>query len=183
MTEFPEDDEFSDAPALPGDRYSSNMPRLPDTSYRPEIAEKLGKVTETILGQLTDNEDQWEFKTNEYSQNWFTEQTYEGRKGELRISSADETFEIFYSIDDNAVLPEEITGQAENLVHRMKKTNPDLPHLFVSHSGISMVFGEEIDEYEAEMETYLKDFTYLVDFADRNARVYDLQEDRLDEFF
>jgi hypothetical protein len=46
-----------------------------------------------------------------------------------------------------------------------------------------MVFGEEIDEYEEEMDRYLKDFAYLTDFADRNARFYDQENDRLDEFF
>jgi hypothetical protein len=182
MTDFPEDDP-SDKPALPRDRYSSNTPILPDTGYGPEKAEKLGETAEIILEQLTDTGEQWAFKTNKYSRNWFTEQTFEGRKAELRISSADNTVEIFYSIDDNTVLPEEISGQAESLEQRMKSTNRELPHLFLSHRGLSMVFGEEIDEYEEEMERYLKDFAYLVDFADRNAEVYDLQEDRLDEFF
>jgi hypothetical protein len=183
MTDLPEDDDLSDAPALPGDRYSSNTPILPDTGYGPEIAEKLGETAEIILEQLTDTNDHWRFKTNEYSQNWFTEQTYEGRNGELRISSVDNTVEVFYSIEDDTVLPEELPELAGNLEQRMKSTNRELPHLFLSHRGLSMVFGEEIDEYEEEMDRYLKDFAYLTDFADRNARFYDQENDRLDEFF
>lgn len=182
MTDFPEDDP-SDTPALPGDRYSSNTPNLPDTGYGPEIAEKIGETAEIILEQLTDTGEQWDFKNGDYSRNWFTEQTYEGRNGELRLSSADNTVEVFYSIDDNTVLPEEFPELAGTLEQRMKSTNRELPHLFASPNGISMVFGEEINEYEEEMDRYLKDFAYLVDFADRNAIVYDLQEDRLDEFF
>ncbi|MFT4892499.1 MAG: hypothetical protein ACI8Z7_000274 [Candidatus Nanohaloarchaea archaeon] len=180
---FREDDDLSDAPALPGDRYGSNTPFPTDTGYRTDTAQNIDKIMGIVSGQLTEIGSRWEKKENKPDPGWFPESTYSGRNGDLQVSGEDETIEVFYSIDDNAILPEKLFDRAEELEYWMRGINSELPRLFATSNGISMVFGDEIEDYEDEMEVYLRDFAHLADFADRESEVYDPETDKLDEFF
>lgn len=177
---LPEDDEISEYTST-GDRYHANTSETVENLSA--TGRKVGETAEFINEQLTETGQRWKPLNEEPEQYWSIDEIYEGRAGNLVISGVDQVIEVSYSLDDDAVLPSEVSDGAEELSQRMRRINEKMPNLSASHNEISLVYGDEVDQDEEDLDTYLRDFAYLADYADREASFSSWGDDLINEFF